>query len=213
MRSSPSSTNAQVLEAATGIALSACICYLGQQLAAAMGYPSASISVITILTVVLATCMPKRLAPLVPSSEGIAYILLQVSPPRCAMMHLCFSPRFVVVLQLTCSMVKTSNQKLHEREIGQMSVAERDVCILGPQIFFAAVGAAGEVRAVIQTAPSLFVFCFLQIAVHLLLILGAGRLAGFSRKELLLASNANVGGRRLFVFVGRWMRNWQVELP
>ncbi|CAL5229905.1 g13326 [Coccomyxa viridis] len=128
----------KVLEAATGIALSACICYLGQQLAAAIGYPSASISVITILTVVLATCVPTRLAPLVPSSEGIAYILLQ--------------------------------------------------------IFFAAVGAAGEVRAVIQTAPSLFLFCFLQIAVHLLLILGAGRLAGFSRKELLLASNANVGG-------------------
>lgn len=65
------------------------------------------------------------------------------------------------------------------------------------QIFFAAVGAAGQVRAVIQTAPSLFVFCFLQIAVHLLLIMGAGRLAGFSRKELLLASNANVGGRKL----------------
>lgn len=48
----------------------------------------------------------------------------------------------------------------------------------------------------VQTAPALFVFCFLQIAVHLLLILGAGRMAGFSRKELLLASNANVGGGR-----------------
>ena len=68
----------QVLEAATGIALSSCICYLGQQLAVALGFPSASISLITILTVALATCMPKTLAPLVPSSEGIAYILLQV---------------------------------------------------------------------------------------------------------------------------------------
>ncbi|CAK0784261.1 hypothetical protein CVIRNUC_007465 [Coccomyxa viridis] len=128
----------KVLEAATGIALSSCICYLGRQVAVALGFPSASISIITILTVILATCMPKTLAPLVPSSEGIAYILLQ--------------------------------------------------------IFFAAVGAAGEVRAVVQTAPALFVFCFLQIAIHLLLILGAGRLAGFTRKELLLASNANVGG-------------------
>ena len=76
----------QVLEAATGIALSSCICYLGQQLAVALGYPSASISTITILTVILATCMPKTLAPLVPSSEGIAYILLQVLsfPVPCA---------------------------------------------------------------------------------------------------------------------------------
>lgn len=82
----------QVLEAATGIALSSCICYVGQQLAVAMGYPSASISVITIITVLLATCMPMRLAPLVPSSEGIAYILLQVRlchAPHCsAMLHL-----------------------------------------------------------------------------------------------------------------------------
>ena len=84
-----------------------------------------------------------------------------------------------------------------------ISVAEKDVRIMAAQIFFAAVGAAGEVRAVVQTAPSLFVFCFLQIAVHLLLILGAGRLAGFSRKELLLASNANVGGRRLLRIILR----------
>ena len=55
-------------------------------------------------------------------------------------------------------------------------------------------GASGEVRAVITTAPALFLFCFVQIAIHLGLILGAGRLAGFTRRELLLASNANVGG-------------------
>lgn len=77
----------QVLEAATGIALSSCICYVGQQLAVAMGYPSASISVITLLTVILATCMPQRLAPLVPSSEGIAYILLQVICLPLSCMH------------------------------------------------------------------------------------------------------------------------------
>jgi hypothetical protein len=63
------------------------------------------------------------------------------------------------------------------------------------QIFFAAVGASGEVRAVITTAPALFLFCFAQIGVHLALILGAGRALGFTRRELLLASNANVGGK------------------
>ena len=68
----------QVLEATIGIALSATICYLGQQLAVALGFPSASISVITLLTVALATFFPKQLKPLVASSEGIAFILLQV---------------------------------------------------------------------------------------------------------------------------------------
>ena len=68
----------QVLEASTGIAISAILCYVGQQLAVAVGFPSSSISVITLLTVALATCFPTQLKPLVASSEGIAFILLQV---------------------------------------------------------------------------------------------------------------------------------------
>jgi len=67
----------QVLEATTGIALSAVLCYIGQQLAAAIGFPSASISVITLLTVAIATLFPNTLKPIVASSEGIAFILLQ----------------------------------------------------------------------------------------------------------------------------------------
>lgn len=49
--------------------------------------------------------------------------------------------------------------------------------------------------AVIQSCPALFVFCFLQIGVHLGLTLGIGSLFGFSRRDMLLASNANVGGK------------------
>lgn len=62
------------------------------------------------------------------------------------------------------------------------------------QVFFATVGASGSIAAVLQQAPSLFVFCLIQIAGHLALVLGVGRALGFSRRELLLASNANVGG-------------------
>jgi hypothetical protein len=72
----------QVLEAATGIALSTFLCYLGQQFSIAIGYPSASISVITLLTVVAATLFARQLNPFVSSSEGVAYILLQVCMQR-----------------------------------------------------------------------------------------------------------------------------------
>lgn len=75
----------QVLEAATGIALSTYLCYLGQQIAAAIGFPSASISVITLLTVLAATLFSKQLSPFVASSEGVAYILLQAR-------SMCFKP-------------------------------------------------------------------------------------------------------------------------
>ena len=37
-------------------------------------------------------------------------------------------------------------------------------------------------------------FCTLQIGIHLAIILGAGKLLGFRRRDVLLASNANVGG-------------------
>lgn len=45
-----------------------------------------------------------------------------------------------------------------------------------------------------DTAPSIFLFSFVQITIHLALILGLGRLVRFDLKLLLIASNANVGG-------------------
>ena len=80
------------------------------------------------------------------------------------------------------------------------------------QVFFAAVGAAGSVAAVLGSAPSLFAFCGIQIFGHLGIVLLVGRVipkllarllkrerggggeAGFALRDLLLASNANVGG-------------------
>ena len=62
------------------------------------------------------------------------------------------------------------------------------------QVFFATVGASGSVSSVVIQAPSLFLFSFVQIAVHLAIVLGVGKLLKFDRKSLLLASNANVGG-------------------
>lgn len=63
------------------------------------------------------------------------------------------------------------------------------------QMFFAASGAAGSIRLVLQQAPALFAFSALQIAVHFgaLMAIGKGLLRLPSR-ELYLSSNANVGG-------------------
>ncbi|KAL6541543.1 hypothetical protein OROGR_011029 [Orobanche gracilis] len=62
------------------------------------------------------------------------------------------------------------------------------------QVFFTVVGASGSIRNVASTAPSIFLFALVQIAVHLAVILGLGRLCRLDLKLLLLASNANVGG-------------------
>ena len=63
------------------------------------------------------------------------------------------------------------------------------------QLFFAVSGAAGSIPLVIKSAPKLFLFSMLQIAVHFVTLTTIGQyLLGLDRKELYLASNANVGG-------------------
>lgn len=61
-------------------------------------------------------------------------------------------------------------------------------------MFFAVVGASGNLWTVINTAPSIFLFALVQITVHLAVILGLGKLFHLDLKLLLLASNANIGG-------------------
>lgn len=86
------------------------------------------------------------------------------------------------------------------------------------QIFFAAVGAAaGNIMSVLQDAPFLFLFCLIQVRgmdkvpmspyvgpglscgsiqifVHLGFILAAGKLFKLEVRQVLVASNANIGG-------------------
>ncbi|CAN6860827.1 unnamed protein product [Brassica oleracea] len=62
------------------------------------------------------------------------------------------------------------------------------------QVFFAVLGASGNIRSVIDTGPSIFIFALLQIVIHMGVLLGIGKVMKIELKHLLLASNANVGG-------------------
>ena len=62
-------------------------------------------------------------------------------------------------------------------------------------MFLAASGAAGSIKLVIESAPLLFLFAFVQISIHFISLMGLGKLIFRLRsRELYLASNANVGG-------------------
>ncbi|KAH7292859.1 hypothetical protein KP509_28G001600 [Ceratopteris richardii] len=78
--------------------------------------------------------------------------------------------------------------------VGPLAPAGEALAIIVVQVFFTVVGANASIWTVLRTAPYLFIFSFIQIAVHLALILSIGRFLGFEQKLLLLASNANVGG-------------------
>nr|XP_009781389.1 PREDICTED: uncharacterized protein LOC104230312 isoform X2 [Nicotiana sylvestris] len=75
-----------------------------------------------------------------------------------------------------------------------LASAGDEIPIVLMQVFFAVVGANGSIWHVINTAPSIFMFALVQVTVHLIVILGLGKLFGMNLKMLLLASNANVGG-------------------
>ncbi|XP_010671641.2 uncharacterized protein LOC104888385 [Beta vulgaris subsp. vulgaris] len=79
-------------------------------------------------------------------------------------------------------------------QFSQLAPSGEVMAMILMQLFFAVVGASGNIWSVISNAPSIFLFCLIQISVHLALILGLGKLFGFDLKLLLIASNANVGG-------------------
>ena len=62
------------------------------------------------------------------------------------------------------------------------------------QIFFAAIGASAHIATVLRVGPILFVFAGVLLTVHLIIILVGGKLLRLSLPEILIASNANVGG-------------------
>ncbi|RKZ19647.1 hypothetical protein DRQ50_01630 [bacterium] len=62
------------------------------------------------------------------------------------------------------------------------------------QIFFAVIGASANVLVGMRVGPMLFVFAALILTVHLAILLLAGRLLKLDLAELVVASNANMGG-------------------
>lgn len=76
-----------------------------------------------------------------------------------------------------------------------MTEAGGHLAVILMNLFFAVTGASGRIDKVLSTAPRLFLFSALQLLVHFLFLMGVGRgVLKLPLKELLLASNANVGG-------------------
>jgi uncharacterized membrane protein len=61
-------------------------------------------------------------------------------------------------------------------------------------LFFVVIGIPASIPLIIQNAPLLLVFVFIIVVVNLAVSLTAGKLLKYDLEEVLLASNANVGG-------------------
>ncbi|KAF2924776.1 hypothetical protein DAI22_06g004200 [Oryza sativa Japonica Group] len=80
------------------------------------------------------------------------------------------------------------------RLLGKLAPSGETIALILMQVFFTVVGANGNLVDAVTKAPSVFAFALVQVTIHLGIVLAAGKLMGFERKPLLIASNANVGG-------------------
>jgi uncharacterized membrane protein len=62
------------------------------------------------------------------------------------------------------------------------------------QIFFAVIGASANIKMVLKVGPLLFLFAAVILSIHLFVILVMGKLFRLDLREILIASNANMGG-------------------
>ncbi len=62
------------------------------------------------------------------------------------------------------------------------------------QVFFATIGASANILIVLKVGPLLFVFAALILLIHLLFILIMGKIFKLDLAEIVIASNANMGG-------------------
>ncbi len=95
------------------------------------------------------------------------------------------------ILIVTATMVLLAT--VMPRTLGRLAGAD-ELGTLLMQVFFAVIGASADVRKVIEAGPKLFVFAALILLVHLAVLLLAGRLLRLDLREVVIASNANMGG-------------------
>lgn len=61
-------------------------------------------------------------------------------------------------------------------------------------IFFVVIGVPASLPLILQNAPLIFVFVTIMVFINMLISFGVGKVTKFSLEEIILASNANIGG-------------------
>jgi uncharacterized membrane protein len=79
------------------------------------------------------------------------------------------------------------------KQVGTIEGADQIGALL-MQVFFVVIGASANIYVVLKVGPILFLFAAVILFVHLIFILTAGKLFKLDLAEIVIASNANMGG-------------------
>jgi len=84
---------------------------------------------------------------------------------------------------------------LFPKRVGSLAPSGEALAAIVMQCFFVVIGASGSIKMMLNTAPSLFLYSFVQVMFHLGFTVFVGEKVFKLRKaDLLIASNSNVGG-------------------
>jgi uncharacterized membrane protein len=124
-------------------------------------------------------------------SRGIAGILNNAIPDTnffFALMKGLFGNRYLVMTTLTmilATYLPNFFGKIRgSQEIGTFLI----------YIFFVVIGVPASIPLILEKSPLLLVFCAIMVFVNMIFSFGFGKLLKFNIEEIILASNANIGG-------------------
>ena len=80
-----------------------------------------------------------------------------------------------------------------EKQVSAMNGAQ-EIGTFFIYMFFFVIGVPASIMEILTNAPLLFVFCLIMVVVNMLFCLIGGKMLGFALEDILVASNANIGG-------------------
>lgn len=103
-------------------------------------------------------------------------------------MSLFFGNKYLIITTLTMILATIFSSRFEKlrgsQEIGTFLI----------YLFFAVIGAPASLKMIFRESPLLLVFAFIIVVINMLVSLVFGKLFKFSLEEVIIASNANIGG-------------------
>ncbi len=120
------------------------------------------------------------------SSLSVAFVVVAISE--------IFQHLYGMNTILSASIITVLLATAFPTHIGSLSKSGSAIGTVFMQLFFAVTGAQGHITTVLKVAPGIFVHSFIQVAIHFVVAVQLGKLFKLPFREIVLSSNANVGG-------------------
>ncbi len=124
-------------------------------------------------------------------SEQVAKIIADAIAPTNVftnLLHGMFGNKYLIITTFSM-LIATLGSKHVEKLAGSQELGTFLI-----YLFLFVIGVPASVMTILVNAPFLFVFCLIMVAVNLVVTLVFGKLLGFDLEEIIMASNANIGG-------------------